>query len=117
MDLDRRGRRRRPEQGRGLRPLHPPLPEQWTSKALRVAMSREDWARFEAVVRSVAPEAPTLARAQGRAIAHLMDQADTPRPVPDPRDWMDWERQKTLRLLRSFGPPGRPRSPLFSPTD
>jgi hypothetical protein len=84
-----------------LRPLHPPLPEQWTSKALRVAMSRTDWARFEALVRSVAPEVPTLARAHGLAIGRLIDHAETPRPAPGPLDWMDWERQKTLRLLRS----------------
>src|SRR5512135_806372 len=43
---DRRGRRRQPNQGRGLCPLYPPLPRQWTSKALRVAMSQEDWVRF-----------------------------------------------------------------------
>jgi hypothetical protein len=101
MEKDRRGRRRRPDQGRGLRPLHPLLPEQWTSKALRVAMSQEDWARFEALVQSVAPQAPTLARAQGVAISRLIDLAETPHPAPGPLDWMDWERQKTLRLLRS----------------
>ena len=39
MERDRLGRRRGPEQERGLRPLHPPLPEAWVSKALRVAMS------------------------------------------------------------------------------
>ena len=37
MERDRMGRRRSPEQERGLRPLHPPLPELWTSKALRVS--------------------------------------------------------------------------------
>ena len=101
MEKDRRGRRRQPNQERGLRPLHPLLPRQWTSKALRVAMSQEDWARFEALVRGVAPQVPTLARAQGAAISGLMDRADVPRPAPGPLDWMDWERQKTLRLLRS----------------
>ena len=40
MERDRLGRRRSPEQERGLRPLHPLLPEEWVSKALRVAMSR-----------------------------------------------------------------------------
>jgi hypothetical protein len=101
MDKDRRGRRRQPNQERGLRPLYPLLPEQWTSKALRVAMSQQDWARFEALVRSIAPQAPTLARAHGLAISQLIDQAEVPRPAPGPLDWMDWERQKTLRLLRS----------------
>ena len=101
MEKDRRGRRRQPNQGRGLRPLHPLLPERWTSKALRVAMSPVDWARFVALVRCVAPQAPTLARAHGVAISRLIDRADIPRRAPGPLDWMDWERQKTLRLLRS----------------
>src|SRR5262245_58997655 len=101
MDRDRRGRRRQPNQERGLRPLHPPLPRQWTSKALRVAMSQDDWSRFEAMVRSVASQASTQARANGIVISHLIEGAPPPRPVADPLNWMDWERQKTLRLLRS----------------
>ena len=99
MDRDRRGRRRQPNQERGLRPLHPKLPRQWTSKAIRVAMSGEDWARLEALVQSAAEEAPTLARAHGLAISKLLDTA-LPRPAPGPLDWQEWERQKTLRLLR-----------------
>ncbi len=47
MERDRLGRRRSPEQERGLRPLHPPLPEEWVSKVLRVAMPESDWERFE----------------------------------------------------------------------
>jgi hypothetical protein len=101
MERDRRGRRRQPNQERGLRPLHPPLPRQWTSKALRVAMSREDWTRFEALVRGVVPHAPTLPQAHGIVISALIDASSTRRPAPGPLDWMDWERQKTLRLLRS----------------
>src|SRR3954471_11754424 len=101
MDRDRRGRRRQPNQERGLRPLHPPLPRQWRSKAIRVAMSQEDWSRFEALVRSVAPEAPTQARAHGIVMSCLIRHAVPQRPAQGPLDWMDWERQKTLRLLRS----------------
>jgi hypothetical protein len=82
--------------------LHPLLPEHWTSKALRVAMSRDDWDRFESLVRSVAsrPESTTLARANGVVLSRLMDEAAHSRLDPGPLDWMDWERQKTLRLLR-----------------
>jgi hypothetical protein len=101
MERDRRGRRRQPNQERGLRPLHPPLPQQWTSKALRVAMSQEDWSRFEALLRGVAPQTSTQARAHGIVISCLMDRVTPARPAPGPLDWMDWERQKTLRLLRS----------------
>ena len=95
------GRRRTPEQERGLRPLHPPLPELWTSKALRVTMSEADWSLFESLVRSLAPAAPTHARAHGLALSTLMHSATLPPVEPGPLDWMDWERRKTLRLLLS----------------
>ncbi len=101
MERDRMGRRRTPEQERGLRPLHPPLPELWTSKPLRVTMSEADWSLFEALVRSLAPAAPTHARACGLALSTLMHTANLPRVEPGPLDWMDWERRKTLRLLLS----------------
>jgi hypothetical protein len=99
MQRDRRGRRRQPDQGRGLRPLHPLLPQQWTSKALRVAMSQADWARFEALVQAVLPLAPTLARAHGLVIARLVGRSALTPQAPGPLEWMDWERQKALRLL------------------
>ena len=103
MERDRRGRERRPNQERGLRPLHPLLPSHWTSKALRVAMSEEDWERFDDLVHSVLSQTqtPTQARAQGLVISRLMETAAQVRPAAGPLDWMDWERQKTLRLLRS----------------
>ncbi|WZO98988.1 hypothetical protein EP7_000580 [Isosphaeraceae bacterium EP7] len=99
MEQDRLGRRRKPEQGRGLRPLHPVLPVQWNSKALRLAMSEADWARFDALVRDAKLIAPTHARACGLVLSKLLQQA--PNPSTGPANWMDWERQKTLRLLRS----------------
>ena len=74
------GRRRRPEQERGLRPLHPLLPEEWTSKALRVTMSEADWARFEALARSLSAAAPTQARAYGLALSDL-DALGKPAPA------------------------------------
>jgi len=101
MERDRMGRRRTPEQERGLRPLHPPLPDLWTSKALRVTMSEADWSLFESLVRSLAPAAPTHARALGLALSTLMHSATLPPVEPGPLDWMDWERRKTLRLLLS----------------
>jgi len=106
MQRDRRGRRRQPNQERGLRPLHPLLPSQWSSRVLRVAMSQEDWAHFEALLSGVAPHASTQARAHGIVLSCLLERAPAPaltsppRPAPGPLDWMDWERQKTLRLLR-----------------
>ena len=35
----------------------------------------------------------------GVVLAHLIDGATAARPAPGPLDWMDWERQKALRLL------------------
>jgi hypothetical protein len=70
---------------------------------VRVAMSLDDWDRFEHLVDSVMSRTltPTQARANGLVISHLMESAAEARPAPGPLDWMDWERQKTLRLLRS----------------
>ncbi len=99
MDRDRRGRRRQPDQERGLRPLHPVLPPDWMSRALRVAMSSDDWARFDALVAEASYRAPTQARAIGEVISGLIEES--PRANPGPTHWMDWERQKALRLLRS----------------
>jgi hypothetical protein len=100
MQHDRLGRRRRPEQLQGLRPLHPRLPEEWESRALRVSMSATDWARFESLTYALAAAAPTQARAYGLALSTLMNTANLPVPEPGAADWMDWERLKTLRLLR-----------------
>ena len=98
MDRDRRGRRRQPDQARGLRPLHPLLPPEWDSRAIRVAMSAEDWRRFESLVADEAYHAPSQPRAHGEAISRLIRGRG--RSAPGPSDWMDWERQKMLRLLR-----------------
>lgn len=64
-------------------------------------MSGRDWARFDALVNSIATDVPTQARANGVVISRLIDNATTTQPNPRPFDWMDWEWQKTLRLLRS----------------
>jgi hypothetical protein len=100
MDKDSLGRRRSSDQGRGLRPLHPALPVEWTSRAIRVAMPESDWSRFEAIVRAcdAVEPAPTQARAYGQALSRLVQHAE--QSVPGSSDWMDWERQKTLKLLR-----------------
>jgi hypothetical protein len=101
MEKDRRGRRRGPDQERGLRPLFPLLPQEWTSKAVRLAMSEQDWAKFDGLVQLVATQAPTHARACGIVLAGLLRSVPASQAAPGPLDWMDWERRKTLRLLRS----------------
>ncbi|MFI5455791.1 MAG: hypothetical protein ACHRXM_10105 [Isosphaerales bacterium] len=103
MERDRLGRRRSPLQERGLRPLHPLLPEEWVSRVLRVAMSESDWAQFEARVARCAAVVPTQARAHGLVLSGLLHAVPPPEPEPGPLDWMDWERRKTLRLLMPNG--------------
>jgi hypothetical protein len=103
MERDRLGRRRGPAQERGLRPLHPLLPEEWVSKALRVAMSEPDWAEIETLVARCAAMAPTQARAYGMVLSSLLHGFQVPEPEPGPLDWLDWERRKTLRLLLHEG--------------
>ncbi len=65
-------------------------------------MSAEDWLRFEALVRTALPQAPTQARAQGIVISRLIDRAAHSRPDPGPLDWMDWERLKRPCGFASF---------------
>jgi hypothetical protein len=79
------------------------LPEEWISKALRVAMSEADWVRFQALVEHYASSAPSQARAYGIVLAGLLRSVPNPEPESGPLDWMDWERRKTLRLLLSKG--------------
>jgi hypothetical protein len=67
-----------------------------------MAMSEADWARFDALARTAAvqTQAPTMARAHGLVVSRLMETAAQARSAPGPLDWMDWERQKALRLIR-----------------
>jgi hypothetical protein len=99
MERDRLGRRRSPLQERGLRPLHPLLPEEWVSKVLRVAMAESDWAQFETLAARYASVAQTQARAHGLLLSGLLHAVRRPEAEPGPLEWMDWERRKTLRLL------------------
>ena len=68
------------------------------SRALRVAMSTEDWARFDALVGEASYRVSTQARAHGEVIADLL--RDRPSVAAGSSNWMDWESQKALRLLR-----------------
>lgn len=85
--------------------MHPTLPDRWESRALRVAMSEEDWTRLESLVRRVEADQPTRARALGAALSHLIRSEDNATPPESGRlDWLDWERRKTLHALRSLRP-------------
>jgi hypothetical protein len=99
MGLDRLGRRRAEGQERGLRSLHPILPEEWLSRPVRIAMSEGDWERFERLVDREARVAATRARAYGRAVVRLLDAAEQDPWGAHLGDWQDWERRKVARLL------------------
>lgn len=94
---DRRGRRRSPGQERGLRPRFPALPAGWITRAVRLSLPASRWDEFEALVASFRSEQPTEARAAGAALAHLLDAAHG--RVAN-LHWLDWEREKTYRILR-----------------
>ena len=97
MERDRAGHRRHPSQNRGLRPIHPLLPPEWISRAIRVAMSGDDWQQLDRLVAEMSSRTPTQARALGEVLSTLLRA--TRRDETGPSHWMDWERQKTLRLI------------------
>ncbi|QDV33241.1 hypothetical protein [Tautonia plasticadhaerens] len=84
--------------------MHPTLPDCWESRALRVAMSEEDWTRLESLILRVAADQPTRARALGAALSYLMREESAAPPESGPLDWLDWELRKTLHALRSLRP-------------
>ena len=87
-----------PSRNEGSGPCTRSSPPTWISRALRVAMAAEDWARFDALVDELSFRASTQARAHGEAISNLLH--DRPESTAGPSHWMDWERQKALRLLQ-----------------
>jgi hypothetical protein len=62
------------------------LPEEWISKALRVAMSESNWAHFEALVSRRTAFAPSQARAHGLVLAELLHSVRRPELEPGPLD-------------------------------
>lgn len=105
---DRIGRRRRPEQNRGLRPLFPKLPTTFESRAVRIAMTTPAWNRIDALVAERANQ--TRPRALGEVIETLLAHFDTSLAAPwevaiqsrEPlatADWQDWQIQKERALL------------------
>ena len=67
-------------------------------------MSEDDWRRLEALVRRVAGDEPTRARAYGAALSYLMNVESQERIEPGPLDWLDCERRKALHALRLVRP-------------
>jgi hypothetical protein len=86
---DSLGRRRTPDQTRGLRPMHPALAPGQRSRSIRVAMSERAWAALESAVRL------SRATTKPRAIGELLESAlGTSAP-----DWQEWQINKEKQLL------------------
>jgi hypothetical protein len=87
------------------------------SRAIRAAMRAEDWAALERLVRMARTAGePTDARARGAVLSALLnasraatatgapdpatENAEGSEPRPSPAAWLDWEKEKFLRLAR-----------------
>jgi hypothetical protein len=101
------GRRRQPDQNRGLRPLFPRLPTTFASRAVRIAMTRPAWNRLDTLTAERAHE--TRPRALGEVIETLLAHFDTSSAVLPlvslqsqaltAADWQAWQIQKERALL------------------
>jgi len=87
---DSLGRRRRPGQTRGLRPLYPRLDRNDRSRSIRVAMSARAWAALERAID--ASKALTRPRAIGDLLEHTLGTSQTV-------DWQEWQIRKEKQLL------------------
>jgi hypothetical protein len=115
--VDRLGRRRRPDQNRGLRPLFPKLQGGMESRVLRIAMTTPAWQRIGGLLAENASD--TRPRAAGALIERLLAHFDaTSRPwaiaihsrqsqsprIQEPAqssnpDWQVWQIRKERALL------------------
>jgi hypothetical protein len=87
---DSLGRRRRPGQNRGLRPLHPTLPHGERSATIRIAMSERAWSALERAV--TLSRAVTRPRAIGEVLEHALGTSQT-------TDWQEFQIRKEKQLL------------------
>jgi hypothetical protein len=95
---DTLGRPRAEGQERGLRPLHPLLPENWISRAVRISMSDARWQQFDALIGKVKDF--TGARAAGQVLSQFIDAHAKAAPTVH---WLDWEHEKAKRVLKFEG--------------
>lgn len=89
VQRDRLGRRRRPSQNAGLRPMHPRLQPGQVSRSIRIAMSEVGWAALDRFVRS------SRRLTAPRAVGELLENALGTVP-----DWQEFQIDKEKRLLQ-----------------
>ena len=83
------GRRRTPDQTKGLRPLYPRLQGE-QSHSIRIAMTQRAWAALDRAI------ANSRALTRPRAIGELLERAlGTSQTV----DWLQWQIRKEKQLL------------------
>lgn len=87
---DSLGRRRTPDQGRGLRPLFPPLEGDHRSEAVRIAMTKRAWAALAHAIAT--SNASTVPRAIGDILERALGTSQT-------IDWQEWQIRKEKQLL------------------
>jgi len=100
QSVDALGRRRTANQSAGLK-RSVPLPKDWSSRSVRIALPESDWVALEMFARRYGADGSSGAVALGQAIRRLLEtQRRSADWSWDSSDWMEWERRKTLRLLR-----------------
>jgi len=98
--VDALGRRRSANQSAGLK-RSVPLPDHWSSRSVRIALPESDWVALEMFARRYGADGSSGAVALGQAIHRLLEtQRRSAEWSWGSSDWMEWERRKTLRLLR-----------------
>src|SRR5438094_663665 len=101
-EIDVVGRRRRPGQSRGLRPLFPKLPAGFESRLVRIAMASAAWRQLEDLLH--ASSAPTMPLAWGDLLVHALaieqasenDASAYADEVSGYHDWQLWQKEKEL---------------------
>jgi hypothetical protein len=103
---DRIGRKRRPDQNRGLRPLFPKLPTSFESRAIRIAMTTPAWHRIDGMTAQRVRQ--TRPRALGEVIETLLAYFERPSVSAGANSepealtgaaWQGWQIQKERALL------------------
>lgn len=96
------GRKRHPQQNRGLRPLFPKLPMSYESRPVRIAMTTPAWNLVDSLMAERAQA--TRPRALGEIIEALLAR---PGPGWPNRGRSRFIRESRNRAAASIGRPGR----------
>ena len=100
QSVDSIGRRRQPGQNSGLKRPEP-LPDGWQGRSIRISLPESDWLLLDSLIANLAPDGASRSMAMGKVLHQLLSEHQRSAQFQwSPDDWMEWERRKTLRLLR-----------------